>query len=106
MNSTALKHATKLVYSCSIPPHLSGFTFLSEAVAIKSENSTIKLKEIYKDIAQNHNCTHRAITRSITYAISQSDTIRDYLAVGKDDLFNGKVIAMLALRLKTICQNY
>lgn len=97
-------HAVQLVSDSSIPPHLSGFTFLSEAVIMKSENYTIKLIDIYKSIAQNHHCTHRAITRSISYAISQSEHIREFLSVGKNDLFNGKVIAMLALKLKSTCQ--
>lgn len=102
MNQTLYSHAVKLVSDCSVPPHLSGFTFLSEAVIMKSENYSIKLTDIYKSIAKNHRCTHRAITRSITYAISQSEHIRDYLALDKNNLFNGKVIAMLALKLKTI----
>lgn len=99
MNDTLYKHAVELVSNCSVPPHLSGFIFLSEAAIIKSQNYTIKLIDIYKRLAQSHNCTHRAITRSITYAISQSAHIREYLSVGKNDLFNGKVIAMLALKL-------
>ena len=104
MKETLFLHAMKLVSDCSVPPHLSGFTFLLEAAIIKSENYSIKLIDIYKSIAQNHRCTHRAITRSISYAISQSEHIRDYLSLGKNDLFNGKVIAMLALKLKSICQ--
>lgn len=102
MNQTLYSHAVKLVSDCSIPPHLSGFTFLLEATIMKSENYSIKLTDIYKSIAQNHRCTHRAITRSISYAISQSEHIRDYLALGKNDVFNGKVIAILALKLKSI----
>lgn len=99
MNRNLYQHAIKLVSDCSVPPHLSGFTFLLEAVIMKSENYTIKLIDIYKSIAKNHHCTHRAITRSIAYAISQSRHIRDYLSIGTTDLFNGKVIAMLALKL-------
>lgn len=99
MNQTLYRHAIELVSECSVPPHLSGFTFLLEAVIMKSENYSIKLIDIYKSIAQKHHCTHRAITRNITYAISQSNHIREYLSVGKNDLFNGKVIAMLALKL-------
>ncbi|MDE5593847.1 MAG: sporulation initiation factor Spo0A C-terminal domain-containing protein [Clostridiales bacterium] len=99
MNQTLYKRAIKLVSDCSVPPHLSGFIFLSEAVIIKSENYTIKLIDVYKRIAQNHHCTHRAITRSIAYAISQSNHIRDYLSIEKNELFNGRVIAMLALKL-------
>lgn len=105
MNQILYNHAVELISACSIPPHLSGFTFLSEAVVMKSENFTIKLIDIYKNLAQNHHCTHRAITRSISYAISQSEHIRDYLSVGVNDLFNGKVIAMLALKLQSICQD-
>lgn len=104
MNHTLYSQAVKLVSACSVPPHLSGFTFLSEAVIMKSENYSIKLIDIYESIARTHRCTHRAITRSISYAISQSEHIRDYLAIGKNDLFNGKVIAILALKLKSICQ--
>ena len=104
MDQNLYKYATELVSDCAIPPHLSGFTFLSEAIIIKSENYAVKLKDIYKSIAQNHHSTHRAITRNITYAISQSEHIRDYLSVGANDLFNGKVIAMLALKLKSISQ--
>lgn len=104
MNPILYKTALKLVNDCSIPPHLSGFTFLSEAVVIKSENPTIKLKDLYCRIAENHHSTQRAITRGIAYAISQSDSIRDYLSVGRNDLFNGRVISMLAFKLKMICQ--
>ena len=104
MNQTLYRHAVKLVSDCSVPPHLSGFTFLLEAAIMKSENFSIKLIDIYESIAQNHHCTHRAITRSIAYAISQAEHISDYLALGKNDLFNGKVIAILALKLKSICQ--
>ncbi|MDE6201035.1 MAG: sporulation initiation factor Spo0A C-terminal domain-containing protein [Clostridiales bacterium] len=104
MNRNLYNHAVKLVSDCAIPPHLSGFTFLLEAVVMKSENYAIKLIDIYKSIAQNHHCTPRAITRSIAYAISQSEHIREYLAVGKNDLFNGKVIAMLALKLNQYAQ--
>lgn len=104
MNHTLYGHAVKLVSACSVPPHLSGFTFLAEAVTMKSENYTIKLTDVYESIAQNHRCTYRAVTRSISYAISQSEHIRDYLTLGKSDLFNGKVIAMLALKLKATCQ--
>lgn len=104
MNQSLYHHAIKLIFDCSIPPHLSGFTFLLEAVIMKSENYTIKLIDIYKNIAQKHRSTHRAITRSIAYAISQSDRIRDYLSIGKTPMFNGKVIALLALKLKTICR--
>ena len=105
MNQTLYGHAEKLVSDSSVPPHLSGFTFLVEAVVMKSENYTIKLIDIYNGIAQKHRCTPRAITRSISYAISQSEHIRDYLALSKNDLlFNGKVIAILALKLKSICQ--
>lgn len=104
MNQTLYNQAVKLVSDCSVPPHLSGFTLLSEAVIMKSESYSIKLKDIYKNLAQSHRCTHRAITRSISYAISQSEHIRDRLALGKNDLFNGKVIATLALKLKSICQ--
>lgn len=105
MNQSLYKHAMKLVSDCSIPPHLSGFTFLLEAVIIKSENYTMKLIDIYKNIAQNHHSTHRAITRSISYAIAQSDNIRDYLSIGTAAMFNGKVIALLALKLKTMYQD-
>lgn len=106
MNKDLYQHAVELVSNCSIPPHLSGFTFLSEAVVIKRENYVIKLKDLYKNIAQNHNSTHRAVDRDISYAISQSEHIRDYLSIGKNGyLFNGKVIAMLALKLKSICQD-
>lgn len=101
-NQTLYNLAAKLVTDCSIPPHLSGFTFLLEAIVMKSENYSVKLIDIYACLAQNHRCTDRAITRSITYAISQSEHIRDYLMLGKNDLvFNGKVIAMLALKLKS-----
>lgn len=104
MHQTLYNHAVKLVSDCSVPPHLSGFTFLSEAVMIKSKNYTIKLIDIYKRIAQNHHCTHRAVMRSIAYAISQAEHIGDYLSIGKTDIFNGKVIAMLALKLRSSYQ--
>lgn len=104
MNQNKYQFAVELVSNCSVPPHLSGFIFLSEAVVIKSENYTIKLSDIYKSVAKIHRCTHRAITRSIAYAISQSEHIREYLSISKNDLFNGKVIALLALKLKAICQ--
>lgn len=104
MNQTLYSRAVKLITDCSVPPHLSGFTFLLEAAIMKSENYSIKLIDIYKSIAQNHRCTPRAITRDISYAISKSDHICDYLALSKNDLFNGKVIAILALKLKSICQ--
>ena len=103
MNQYLYKRAVELVSDSSVPPHLSGFTFLSEAVAIKCENYIIKLQDLYENIARNHNCTYRAITRDISYAISQSDNIRDYLSIGKKGcLFNGRVIAMLALKLKSM----
>ena len=105
MNPSLYIHAIKLLSDCSIPPQLTGFTFLLEAVIMKSENYTIKLKNIYKNLAQKYCSTHRAVARSISYAITQSDNIRDYLSVGTNDLFNGKIIALLALRLKTMCQD-
>ena len=107
MNQKLYRFAVKLVTACYVPQHLSGFTFLSEAVAIKSENYSNNLTKIYTSIAQNHSCTYRAITRSISYAISQSEHIRKYLMLGENDLvFNGKVIAMLALKLKAICKSH
>ncbi|MDE7406490.1 MAG: sporulation initiation factor Spo0A C-terminal domain-containing protein [Clostridiales bacterium] len=103
MNKDLYKRAIELVSDSSVPPHLSGFTFLSEAVAIKSENYIIKLQDLYEKIARNHDCTYRAITRDIAYAISQSEHIRDYLSIGKNGcLFNGRIIAMLALKLKSM----
>ena len=102
MNEILYNRAVKLVSDCAIPPHLSGFTFLSEAAVIRSENSIAKLSYIYSTIASNHNNTQRAITRSIKYAISQSDSIGNILSINKNYLFNGRVIAALALRLKSI----
>lgn len=102
MNKDLYKRAVELVSDCSVPSHLSGFTFLSEAVTIKSENYIIKLQDLYENIARHHDCTYRAITRDIAYAISQSMHIREHLSIGKNDsLFNGKVISLLALKLKS-----
>lgn len=101
-NQPILKHAEKLVADSSVPPHLIGFTFLSEAVVLKTERSIIKLNEIYSTIAQTYNSNLCAVTRSISYAISQSDRIREYLSLSKyETTFNGKIISALALKLKS-----
>ena len=104
-NRSLLEHAEKLVSECSVPPHLSGFAFLTEAVVIKYESDSIKLSDIYKTVARNHDRTQRAVTRSISYALSQADQISDYLAVRDQDVFNGRVIAALALKLKSISKS-
>ncbi len=94
-------HAKKLVADSSVPPHLVGFTFLSEAVVMKTEKESVKLFEIYNTIAQKYNSNHSAVTRSISYAISQADNLREYLALNKNETtFNGRIISTLALRLK------
>lgn len=105
MNANLYRQAVELISDCDIPPHLSGFNFLSEAVAMKSENYSIKLMDIYNILANNHHCTHRAIRRSIAYAISKSEHICDYLSMGLNETFNGRVIATLALRLTSMSQN-
>lgn len=102
INQTILKRAEKLVADSSVPPHLIGFTFLSEAVVLKKERSIIKLNEIYSTIAQKYNSNHYAVTRSISYAISQAEHLRKYLSLSKYEItFNGKIISALALRLKS-----
>ena len=101
-NKVLLEHAEKLVADCSVPPHLSGFTFLTEAIVIKLECESIKLFDIYKTVAQNHNRTQRAVTRSISYALSQAEHISDYLSVKNQDVFNGRLFASLALKLKSM----
>lgn len=104
-NQLLLEQAAKLVSDCSVPPHLSGFGFLIEAVVIKSESESIKLLDIYKTVAHKHNRSQRAVTRSISYAISKADDISNYLSVKKAEVFNGRVIATLALKLKTLTKS-
>ncbi len=97
-----LKNAEKLVADSSVPPHLTGFTLLSEAVVLKKERSIIKLKEIYGTIAQKYNSNHCAVTRSISYAICQAQHLREYLSLSKyETAFNGKIISALALKLNS-----
>ncbi len=99
---TILTHVEKLVADSSVPPHLIGFTFLSEAVVLKKERSIIKLKEIYNTIAQKYNSNQCAVTRSISYAISQAEYLRKYLSLSKyETTFNGKIISALALKLNS-----
>lgn len=101
-NQSILKCAEKLVADSSVPPHLIGFTFLSEAVVLKKERSIIKLKEIYSTIAQKYSSKGYAVTRSISYAISQADHLREHLSLSKyETAFNGKVISALALKLNS-----
>lgn len=68
---------------------------------MKSESASIKLKEIYYAIARKYDRKHSAVTRSISYAISQAEHIKEYLSLRKfEATFNGKVIAPLDLKLK------
>lgn len=101
-NPLLLRRAQQLVSDSSVPPHLIGFTFLTEAIIMKSTSYSIKLSDIYKTTALNHNSTPRAVTRDIKYAISQANGISDYLSVRAQDVFNGRVIAELALKLKIL----
>ncbi len=104
-NQLLLEHAEKIVSDCSVPPHLSGFAFLTEAIVIKYQSDSISLSDIYRTVALNHNRTQRAVTRSISYALSQAERMSDYLAVDKQEIFNGRVIASLALKLKSLSQS-
>ena len=99
-NQDLYKYAERLVNKCAIPPHLNGYTYLTDAIVIKSENRMAKLTDVYSAIAIKYDSTHRAVTRSITYAISQSEYIAVYLKLDSHGLFNGSVIAKLVIKLK------
>lgn len=101
-NQDLYRYAEKLVNKCAVPPHLSGHTYLTDAIVIKSKNRTAKLIDIYSAIALKHNSTHRAVTRNITYAISQSEHIGGFLKLDSRGIFNGSVIAKLVIMLKDI----
>lgn len=101
-NQDLYRCAEKLVNKCAIPPHLRGRTYLTDAIVIKSENRTAKLIDIYNAIALKHNSTHRAVTRNITYAISQSEHIGGFLKIDSRGVFNGSVIAALSIKLKDL----
>ncbi|MDE7463685.1 MAG: sporulation initiation factor Spo0A C-terminal domain-containing protein [Clostridiales bacterium] len=99
-NADLTERAAILVEECTVPPHLTGFALLVEAVVIKANRAACKYSDIYQALAHRHDVSPRAAARDITYAISQADGICEALSIKPQEVFNSRVIATLALKLK------
>ena len=95
-------HSILLEYD--IPPHLIGYNLLAEAISIKLSDPYSSIKSIYATIAAKCRKTVRSVARDLDYAIKQAHNLGNILHLPEEQLFNSRVISILAIHIKTsIC---
>ena len=87
-----------MLFALDVPPHLQGFLFLAEAVAIRAKDKRSRFKAIYARIAATYGISRKTVSSAMSYAIFYSpDVLCATLRTTRGELFIGKVISSLAL---------
>lgn len=87
-----------MLFALDVPPHLQGFLFLAEAVAIRAKDECSRLQTIYSRIAATYGISRKTVSSAMSYAIFYSpDVLCATLRTTRGELFIGKVISSLAL---------
>ena len=103
-SQTLLAATERLLSDYDIPEHLSGFDYIADAIVMKltHERSVLRLNDIYTYLANKHNKSTGSISRDVNYAIKQSNKLGALLSLSDNQLFSGRVISVLAIRVKSI----
>ncbi len=94
--------AEKLLLKCGIRADLSGFTYLTDAVILKSSYPRLRTCETYSLIGKVHSMRQKSIMRAISYAVDNAFGLPRRLNamldidIGYSDIHNGLVISYLA----------
>ncbi len=88
-----------MLFALDVPPHLQGFLFLAEAVAIRAKDKRSRFKAIY-------GISRKTVSSAMSYAIFHSpDVLCATLRTTRGELFIGKVISSLALFINNFVLN-
>jgi len=69
-----------MLFALDVPPHLQGFLFLAEAVAIRAKDKRSRFKAIYARIAATYGISRKTVSSAMSYAIFYSPDVLRHLA--------------------------